>query len=253
MGERLSRGGCGLDGRRRTGERVSRGDGGLDGRRRMGEGAFGGDCGAEGRRWIGERASREDCGLDGRRGTGERASGGDCGLEGRRRTGERVSRGDGARTADRVLMLPPGRGMEGTPTFGVRSGLCVCVREGGRGDRDGAGLRTAFLEGARDGVGLASRGFAAAADGRLRGKNMDIGLREEAFEEGRGRVCALSGGGRTRLVSLEGLFERRGQTWSPSWSRGTGCVQEEHLTVGRRWDMRSVGGLGASWAIIDNK
>lgn len=30
-------------------------------------------------------------------------------------------------------------------------------------------------------------------------------------------------------------------------------MQEEHLTVGRRWDMRSVGGLGASWAMIDNK
>jgi hypothetical protein len=30
-------------------------------------------------------------------------------------------------------------------------------------------------------------------------------------------------------------------------------VQEEHLTVGRRCDMRSVGALGASWAMIDNK
>jgi hypothetical protein len=211
-------------------------------------------CGIDGRRWAGERESREDCGLDGRRRTGEGAPGGDCGLEGRRRTGERVSRGDGARTADRALMLPPGRGMEGTTTFRVRSGLCVCVREGGRGDkdRDGAGLRAAFREGARDGVGLAPRGF-AAADGRLRGKNMDIGLREDAFEEGRATVvCALSGGG-TGLVSLERLFEGCRQTWSPSWSRGTGCVQEEHLTVGRRWDMRSVGGLEASWAIIDNK
>lgn len=29
-------------------------------------------------------------------------------------------------------------------------------------------------------------------------------------------------------------------------------MQEEHLTVGRRRDMRSVGGLGASWAMKDN-
>lgn len=165
--------------------------------------------------------------------------------------GEGASRGDEAGTADRVLMLRPGRGIEGTAAFGARSGLCVCVREGGRGDRDGAGLRAAFLEGARDGVGLTSRAFAAAPDGRLRGKNMDIGLRVDvdAFEEGRGTV--LSGGGRG-LVSLE-RFGGGGQTWSPSWSRGTGCVQEEHFTVGRRWEMGSVGGLEASWAMIDNK
>ena len=30
-------------------------------------------------------------------------------------------------------------------------------------------------------------------------------------------------------------------------------MHEEHLTVGRRWDMRSAVGLGASWAMIDNK
>jgi hypothetical protein len=103
--------------------------------------------------------------------------------------------------------------------------------------RDIAGLRAPFLEGARlgtlldsDGVGLALREF-AAADGRVRGKNKAIGLRVDAFEEGRGAVCTLSGG-RTGLVSLA-RFEAGGQTWSPSWSRGTGCVQEEHLTVGR--------------------
>ena len=228
MGERLSRGGCGIDGRRWTGERESREGCGLDGRRCIGEGAFGGDCGAEGRRWIGERVSREgcdgrrwtgervsreDCGLDGRRSIGEGASGGDCGLEGRRRTGERVSRADGTGTADRVLILPPGRGIEGTTTFGVSSGLGVCVREGGRGD---GGRGTPFLEGARDGVGLTLREF-AAADGRLPGKNMDIGLRVDAFEEGRRTLCTLSGE-RRGLVSLE-WFEGReagGQTWSPS-------------------------------------
>lgn len=86
--------------------------------------------------------------------------------------------------------------------------------------RDVAGLRAPFLEGARlgalldsDGVGLAPRGF-VAADGRLRGKNMDIGLRVDAFEEGRGAVCALSRGG-TGLVSLARV-EAGGQTWSPS-------------------------------------
>jgi hypothetical protein len=43
---------------------------------------------------------------------------------------------------------------------------------------------------------------------------MDIGLREDAFEEGRGAVWNLSGG-RTGLVSLA-RFEAGGQTWSPS-------------------------------------
>jgi hypothetical protein len=43
---------------------------------------------------------------------------------------------------------------------------------------------------------------------------MDIGLREDAFEEGRGAVCALSRGG-TGLVSLARV-EVGGQTWSPS-------------------------------------
>lgn len=99
----------------------------------MEEGALGGDLGVEGRRWTGERVSREGCGIEGRRWTGERESIKDCGLDGRRRMGERVSRGDGAGTADRVLILPPCRGVEGTGTFGVSSGLCVCVREGGRG------------------------------------------------------------------------------------------------------------------------
>lgn len=86
--------------------------------------------------------------------------------------------------------------------------------------RDIAGLRAPFLEGARlgtlldsDGVGLAPRGF-AAADGRLRGKNMSIGLRVDAFEDGRGAVCVLSGD-RTGLVSLA-RFEAGGQTCSPS-------------------------------------
>lgn len=138
--------------------------------------------------------------------------------------GERVSMGDEAGTADRVLIL---RGIEGTTAFGVSCGLCVCVREVGRGGwgtglllRDGAGLRTPFLEGARlgtpldgDGAGLTSRGF-AAADGRLRGKNTDIGLREDAFEEGRRTACTLSGGG-TGLVSLA-RFGAGGQTWSLS-------------------------------------
>ena len=109
-------GDCGFEGRRWMGERVSR------------EG-----CGIDGRRWTGERESIGGCGLDGRRRMGDRASGGDCGLEGRRRMGERVSRGDGAGTADRVLIPPPGRGIEGTTAFEVSSGLCVCVREGGRG------------------------------------------------------------------------------------------------------------------------
>jgi len=105
--------------------------------------------------------------------------------------------------------------------------------------RDIAGLRTPSLEGARlgtlldsDGVGLAPRGF-AAADGRVREKSAAIGLRVDAFEEGRGAVCALSGGG-TGLVSLGRLREAGGQMWSPSWSRGTGRVHDEHLTVGRR-------------------
>lgn len=110
------------------------GDRGVEGRRWMGERVSRGGCGIDGRRWTGERESVEDCALDGRRREGERASGGDCGLEGRRWTEERVSRGDGARAADRVLMiLPPRRGIEGTATFGVSSGLWVCVREGGRG------------------------------------------------------------------------------------------------------------------------
>src|SRR6266852_8915289 len=127
-------GDLGVEGRRWMGERVSRGGRGLDGRRVMGEGAPGGDWGAEGRRWPGERVSREGCGLDGRRWAGERVSREDCGLDGRRRMGERASRRDGAGTADRVpiLILPPGRGMEGTTTFRVSSGLDICVREGGR-------------------------------------------------------------------------------------------------------------------------
>jgi len=112
-------GDLGVEGRRWMGERVSR----------EGEG-----CGIEGRRWTGEREEIEDGGLDGRRRVGERASGGDCGLEGRRRMGERVSRRDKAGTGDRVLILPPCRGIEGTTTFGLSSGLCVWVREGGRGD-----------------------------------------------------------------------------------------------------------------------
>lgn len=86
--------------------------------------------------------------------------------------------------------------------------------------RDIAGLRAPFLEGAglgtlldSDGVGLAPRGV-AAADGRLRGKSAANGLRVDAFEEGRGAVCALSGD-RRGLVSLA-RFEAGGQTWSPS-------------------------------------
>jgi len=86
--------------------------------------------------------------------------------------------------------------------------------------RDIAGLRAPFLEGARlgtlldsDGAGLAPRGV-VAVDGRLRGRNMAIGLRVDAFEEGRGAVGELSCGG-TGLVSLA-RFEAGGQTWSPS-------------------------------------
>jgi hypothetical protein len=114
--------------------------------------------------------------------------------------------------------------------------------------REGAGLRTPFLGGTGagvelgallDGVGLGlllkrapeiSCGF---ADGRLRGKSMSIGLRGGFGAGGEGAVSALGGGG-TGVVSLERL--EAGQTWSPSWSRGTGCEQEEHLTVGRSWD-----------------
>lgn len=91
--------------------------------------------------------------------------------------------------------------------------------------RDVAGLRAPLLEGARlggtlldsDGVGLAPRGlFAAAADGRLsRGNNVAIGLRVDALEEGRGAVCALTGG-RMGLVSLARFDDAGGQTWSPS-------------------------------------
>jgi hypothetical protein len=126
----------------------------------------------------------------------------------------------------------------------------LCAREGGgiRGRavtgvvewRDGAGLRTPFLGGAGAGAGpgaplnsaelalplrrapLLSRsrtgiscgGF---AEGRLRGKNMSIGLRGGAFEEGRGAVCALGRGGVgvVPLGRLEG-GEVDGQTWSPS-------------------------------------
>lgn len=130
---------------------------------------------------------------------------------------------------------------------GGTSGLCA--REGGgRTGRAAAaavewrdGVRTPFLAGAGAGAGpgaplnsaelalplrrapLPSRsrtgmscggGF---AEGRLRGKNMSIGLRGGAFEEGRGAVCALGRGGvgTVPLGRLEG-GEVDGQTWSPS-------------------------------------
>lgn len=115
------------------------------------------------------------------------------------------------------------------------------------GLRDGARPRTPSLGGAGAGLGALLGGAGLGlllkrapgtscgfADGRLRGKSMSIGLRGGFEEGGGGPVCALSGCG-TRMVSLAGL-EGGGQTWSPSWSRGTGCVQEEHLTVGRSWD-----------------
>lgn len=76
--------------------------------------------------------------------------------------------------------------------------------------RDVAGLRAPFLEGARLGTLLDSDGVGLAP----REKNKAIGLRVDAFEEGRGVVCTLSGG-RTGLVSLA-RFEAGGQTWSPS-------------------------------------
>jgi hypothetical protein len=122
----------------------------------------------------------------------------------------------------------------------------LCIREGGGRTgraagvewRDGAGLRTPFLggtgAGAEPGAPLDSAGLALPlrraplpsrtgiscggfAEGRLRGKNMSIGLRGGAFEEGRGAVCTLSGGGAgiVPLARLEG-GEVDGQMWSPS-------------------------------------